>query len=249
MTIREATRSDADVFREIAGRSLRSSYEFLDQETIDTAVDQWYSEERAAELLEEDDWLVYVAEEDDEVVGYIQARLVPGPDRVGVIHWLHVDPDYRSRGIGTDLFEHVTGEFEDRDVDRIEGVVLAGNEEGATFYDTHGFELARTRTVEIGDDTHVEHVYADDAGAADRREVEAFETPDGETVYVAYDEADVGSEGLFHVAYLSPDHEERYGWFCANCETVDVAMSTMGRLVCNECGNARKATRWDAAYL
>jgi hypothetical protein len=26
-------------------------------------------------------------------------------------------------------------------------------------------------------------------------------------------------------------------------------MDSMGRIVCNNCGNKRKATRWDASYL
>ncbi|HET7324804.1 MAG TPA: DUF5816 domain-containing protein, partial [Halococcus sp.] len=44
------------------------------------------------------------------------------------------------------------------------------------------------------------------------------------------------------------DESDKYGYFCANCETLDNAMDTMGRVKCNECGNLRKATRWDATY-
>ena len=36
---------------------------------------------------------------------------------------------------------------------------------------------------------------------------------------------------------------------CGGDEGFDVAMDTMERLECNECGNRRKAARWDAAYL
>lgn len=73
-------------------------------------------------------------------------------------------------------------------------------------------------------------------------------TPDGETVYVATDEGDVGLEGPFYVAYRRPDRTRRYGWFCSNCETFDNAMDPMGRVECNRCGNRRKATSWDSAH-
>jgi len=42
---------------------------------------------------------------------------------------------------------------------------------------------------------------------------------------------------------------DRYGYYCGNCDRLANAMDSMGRVECNECGNARKPTRWDAAYL
>lgn len=58
-----------------------------------------------------------------------------------------------------------------------------------------------------------------------------------------------GSRGAFYPAYLDPDGGRRFGWFCANCGSTDAAMDPMGRISCDRCGNRRKATRWDAAYL
>lgn len=72
--------------------------------------------------------------------------------------------------------------------------------------------------------------------------------PDGTTVFVTRKEGERGSKGAFFVAYLSRDQNERYGWFCGNCETFDNAMDTMGRIKCNHCGNIRKPTEWDAAH-
>ena len=72
--------------------------------------------------------------------------------------------------------------------------------------------------------------------------------PDGRTVYVTRDEGDRGSKGPFYVAYLSSDRAQRYGWVCGQCRSLDTAMDTMGRVVCNECENFRKPTTWDAAH-
>jgi hypothetical protein len=72
--------------------------------------------------------------------------------------------------------------------------------------------------------------------------------PDGSTVYVARDEGERGSKGPFLAAYATPDRERQIGWFCTNCETMDNAMDTMGRIVCNVCDNLRKPDEWDAAH-
>ncbi len=77
--------------------------------------------------------------------------------------------------------------------------------------------------------------------------MDARTVEDGVTVYVGREGAR-GSKGPFLVAYESADGEERYGWFCTNCEGVDAAMDSMGRVECNQCGNLRKPTEWDAAH-
>lgn len=78
--------------------------------------------------------------------------------------------------------------------------------------------------------------------------METRTTADGETVYVDPEESRVGSKGPFYVVYRADDGEERYGYFCTACETFNNTMDTMGRIVCNECGNTRKPEEWDAAH-
>ncbi len=78
--------------------------------------------------------------------------------------------------------------------------------------------------------------------------MQSWSTDDGDTVYVSETDGDKGSKGPFLVAYESPDFERRYGWFCTNCESFDNAMDAMGRIKCNQCGNFRKPTEWDAAH-
>ncbi|WP_435358764.1 DUF5816 domain-containing protein [Haloarchaeobius sp. DFWS5] len=73
-------------------------------------------------------------------------------------------------------------------------------------------------------------------------------TDDGETVYVSRREGDRGDKGPFFVTYRTSNQERKYGYFCGNCQTFDNAMDSMGRIKCNECGNMRKPTEWDAAH-
>ena len=78
--------------------------------------------------------------------------------------------------------------------------------------------------------------------------MQTWSTDDGKTVYVSETDGDRGSKGPFLVAYESSDAECRYGWFCTNCESLETAMDSMGRIKCNQCGNFRKPTEWDAAH-
>lgn len=77
--------------------------------------------------------------------------------------------------------------------------------------------------------------------------MESRTTSDGVSVLVSTEEWEVGSKGPFFIVYRS-EADERYGFLCSNCDTFDNTMDTMGRIVCNKCGNTRKADEWDAAH-
>jgi ribosomal protein S27AE len=51
------------------------------------------------------------------------------------------------------------------------------------------------------------------------------------------------------VVFAEEEVDDRYGYFCSNCNTLANAMDSMGRIECDSCGNVRKPLRWDAAYL
>lgn len=71
-------------------------------------------------------------------------------------------------------------------------------------------------------------------------------TGEGDPVEVHPTERTRGTAAPFYAAYRE---DERYGWMCGACQSLDVAVDPMGRFECNECENTRKPTEWDAAYL
>jgi hypothetical protein len=73
-------------------------------------------------------------------------------------------------------------------------------------------------------------------------------TLDGRTHYVDCEQTVRGSKGPFFVVYTDERAEQRWGYLCGNCETVDNAMDAMGRLKCNHCANIKKPDEWDAAH-
>lgn len=71
---------------------------------------------------------------------------------------------------------------------------------------------------------------------------------DGTRLFVARDEAESGVEGPLYVVYRSEARETRWGFWCSNCDSLAVAVDTMGRIRCNDCGNLHRAEEWDAAH-
>ncbi|MFB6096781.1 MAG: GNAT family N-acetyltransferase [Haloferacaceae archaeon] len=252
MDLREATTEDVDEIRTVATQSMTASYgHALGEEIIDAAVDRWYDEAQLGDDLADEDTVFVVAVENGTVVGFAQSYVVRRRDLVGEIDWLHVAPDHRGHGIGDQLLARVEQELVEHGVERIEARVLEENEAGAGFYEEHGFDRIGDRDVDIADRSFSEQLYSKFPEAAGGRQVliESREGPDGQQLFIALDESERASKAPFYPAYRDRDREDRYGYFCSNCESFDVAVDSMERVECNECGNRRKPSRWDAAYL
>lgn len=248
MQFREATPDDVDSIRRVAQASLEASYApALDKDRIENAFEHWYNHDRVVSRLEAPEVQYYVLD-DGEVVAFSECEHDEA-DEVGELHWLHVHPDHRGHGYGQRLLEETERALFDRGATRIEGYVLAVNQAGNEFYQEHGFHKTGERTVDMGTDTITEHTYLklpDDTGPIALTEPRNLES--GTTVYVAFDERERGSDAPFYVAYSDEDRDVRYGYYCANCDAIDVSMDTMERITCNQCGNTRKPTVWDATY-
>ena len=250
MDLRDATTADVDGIRETARASLTASYgHALPPKLIEEAVESWYDAEEVRESLDGDDAVFVVAVEDGAVVGFVQSYFVERREPVGELDWLHVHPDHRGEGVGDDLLRRAEAEHIDRGAERVEGRVLAANEAGAEFYEGSGFAEVGERTVDIGGESFIERVYARFPGGDGEQVVTESRVADGEQVYVAYDEPERASMAPFYATYSDRDRERRRGYLCGNCEGTDVAIDTMDRVHCSDCGNERKASRWDAAYL
>lgn len=74
-------------------------------------------------------------------------------------------------------------------------------------------------------------------------------TADGEEVYLHPDRAERGKKGTFVPTFRDRERTQPHGWICENCESDDVAVDTMERMVCNGCGNAARPKNWDSGYL
>ncbi|MFB6069707.1 MAG: GNAT family N-acetyltransferase [Halanaeroarchaeum sp.] len=248
MAVREATAGDAADIRDVARKSLLASYTgALDGETIEEAIEEWYGGDRIEHLLTMETELFLVGLVDDEIAGFAEMTVSDATD-VGAIQWLHVDPDYRDEGVGSELLAAAEELLLERGVDRIEGAVLAANQTGADFYEDHGYVRGADQETTIAGETFTERRYLRFPEGEPAALTEARQTDEG-TVYVALDEHEIGSRGDFYVAYTDVERNNRYGYYCNNCDSVNTSMDAMGKIECNDCNNKRKPSRWDAAYL
>lgn len=249
MRIRAGTPNDFPGMRDVANRSLAASYDdVLDAEARQRAVESWYGADQSppsvlAEEMDDGRTVVLVAEEDGEIAGFAQAFLAEG---VGCIEWIHVRPDRRDEGVGDDLRARIEELLAERGADRIEARVIEANEAGRAFYEARGYELESTRQIRIGEERVSELTLVADAGGSDH--AEPVETGERQDVEIATDEAEHGTKGPFHPTFSEESREERLGWHCGACDSLDVNMGTMGEIVCDDCGNQRRPRRWDAAY-
>lgn len=247
MEIRSLAPDDATALRQLARRSLESGYAtVLPKQVIDDAVEEWYSEEAIESYLADDEMAFVIGEIEGEVVGFCQRHVVEDFGK-GRILWLHVDPDHRGIGIGSDLLGAAIDRLHDRGIETVTAVVLADHDAGVAFYEANGFHKLADRQVEIGGERFRELIMREERSPEEPLELRIDET--GDELYVDLAETDRGSIAPFCPVYRDPDREHRYGWFCTACESLETAMDPMGRINCASCDNARRPTRWDAAYL
>jgi ribosomal protein S18 acetylase RimI-like enzyme len=242
MEIREVRPSDRPAIRDVARRSMQASYP-LDRTTIIKAVDEWYDENRLRDMIEDENKVILVAEKDGQVVGFSDSTITG--ETTGELLWLNVDPAYRGENIGVDLYRATKNHLATLGASNIRGRVLEDNAGGNSFYRSQGLVQVGTEEVEIDGTPHVENVY----GEVDAARMEEIDLDDGTSAYVDHESEETGSIDAFHVVYTDRDGEEIYGYWCAKCENLANAMDPSGRIQCDICGNARKPTRWDAAYL
>jgi len=241
MEIREATKGDRPAIRDVARRSLLTSYT-LGPKAINGAISEWYDENRLKEKLADDEALLLVGEIDGQVVAFSES-VITG-DTVAELHWLHVDPDSRGENLGVKLFEATRDHLTDQGITTLQGRVLADNSGGNAFYVEQGLSKVGTEQVDIDGTTYLENVYAE----VETEGLEPYET-DGQTVYINKNNTERGSIAPFYMVYTEDTGTDIYGYWCSSCSDLANAMDAMGRIQCDNCGNARKPTRWDSAYL
>ena len=241
MEIRKADLRDRPAIRDVARRSLQASYS-LEPSAIAAAIRKWYDEDHLAEALSDEDKLLLVVDVDGQVVGFSESLITD--DDSAQLSWLHIDPFHRGENYGEALFKATQDHLEAQGITTLQGRVLADNRDGPAFYEGQGLSKVGESEVEIDGENHIEYIYAN----IEARGIEPQEL-DGETRYVDYDNTKTGSFGPFYPIYNDQLGQELYGNLCSNCGHAPVGMDTMGRLKCDECNNASRPTRWDAAYL
>lgn len=139
VTVRKAELGDVPAVQRVARRAWETAYgDFLDAETIDRAMSEWYGDATVRDRITRDSGLFLVAETDDRVGGYVDASLQNGDAVVGA---LNVDPDWWREGVGSRLLDRAVGALAERGAERVRARALAANDVGRSFYESRGFTV------------------------------------------------------------------------------------------------------------
>ena len=84
--------------------------------------------------------IMIVAEQDDEVIGFIAGHLTRRFHCDGELQWINVSPDHRGQGVATDLLRELADWFASNNAHRICVDVQPRNADARTFYTRHGAE-------------------------------------------------------------------------------------------------------------
>jgi GNAT superfamily N-acetyltransferase len=278
MELREPEDADAPRLRELARSAMTAAYA-LGPRQLDTIVEARFDEEALTDAFASEDRVVLLAEngesevsDEPTVVGFVTGERREGGGEIG---WLFVDPEHRGRGVGTQLFEAGADALRGSDTGDLTATALEANTEGGTFFERLGLERTDERRVEIGEESLVEYVYAeertaekgdtettngierdamDDADVADadlpgaetRGDVTLARTDDGTQVYLDREETESGVEAPFLIAYADEAYTDRYGYYCGNCGSLDTVLDESERIECADCGNVRAERLADA---
>lgn len=250
MELRSVATDDGDAIRDVAQRSFRASYS-LSPRDIEEVIEAQLSDDALAGRIEDGESVVLVAEDEGKVVGFIDGAVA---GEVGELRWLHVAPEDRGRGAGTELVERAQSELSDRGASSFEFRVLAANSEGTAFAEHFDLERADRTEIDFGGEEYIEHVYSSEAEAEDvdrapnepSIDVPETVTVDGDELTVT-DEEVPGDEAPFFV--LTRGNDDRYGFLCSNCGNTDPTVDELDRVKCDECGNLHRPDEWDGGYL
>jgi ribosomal protein S18 acetylase RimI-like enzyme len=151
VTIRRATRGDARVLARLNGpiqalHAAAQPYLFKPAAMTPELVAHFDAELARPELV------AFIADADDEPVGYAVAAVVERPDnpftyafRYLLLDALSVNPEHRRRGIGTALVAAVLGLAREQGISHVWLNVYDFNQEALAFYTRQGFRSLHYR--------------------------------------------------------------------------------------------------------
>jgi diamine N-acetyltransferase len=153
IVIRSARPNEAARLRELGVTGWETTYsDFLQPENRQAYLSgPFWSAERLRVLTEHKECWVLVAEIDGTVTGFL--TLEPHPSGATELTRFYVDPTYRGRGIGQQLWEDARDRLQTRGTGAILVNVFGDNRAGRRFYERLGFTLIEETTTVVGSQT------------------------------------------------------------------------------------------------
>ena len=144
MHIRQATPADIAGIRAVRVSAWYDTYPgIVPDGYIPWALEKWWQPETLKRYVVSDQFIVLVAEYDQQIVGMAHAQL--RPDQTAILWRLYVEQAYRGQGIGSQLMQGV----QDRLPSETRWLLIEyyqQNKRAAAFYAAQGFVFDRLET-------------------------------------------------------------------------------------------------------
>ena len=126
-----------------------------DEKQYDLGIDENFVVTNMYEnYIEDSNKLIIVAEENNEIVGYLYGIIKPKDDTykyiIAKLDALYIDNNYRNKGIATSLIDHFKKWAISKDANRLEVNVWSNNIKAKHLYEKNNFKTtSETLTVDI----------------------------------------------------------------------------------------------------
>jgi ribosomal protein S18 acetylase RimI-like enzyme len=149
--LRSAAPADADRCKELGVLGWETTYaSYVHEHNRRAYLDgEFWSIEQLKAVLGDELAVNLIAELDGQTVGFITTEKLE--DGRYEVTRLYVDPETRSRGVGTRLLTAVFDELRARGVAEVLVNAFGDNHAGRRFYERHGFELIEDTWTTVGD--------------------------------------------------------------------------------------------------
>lgn len=153
MELRSAESSEAaKIVRELWLSLAREMENVSDYNRLEDNLDLESTIEHKKDTIRSENSYMFVAEEGEEMIGFISAKIEESipifarGDKLKIDE-MYVRPEFRREGVASELMDRVEETAEDKDVETLELSVDVENDSAQELYRNHGFEAGRKRMI------------------------------------------------------------------------------------------------------
>lgn len=137
--IREASVKDLDQLGPLVAASNLYQKKELEREPVNEKTIVANTRQTVTDFLQKDDWCYFVAQEEDQTVGYVLVSVDNAYAKSGSLSDLYVVPAKRRQGIARSLIEKGLGWLKEQQVNSVTIAVHQDNESALKLYRSFGF--------------------------------------------------------------------------------------------------------------
>lgn len=139
--IRPVVEKDANDIKRVAEQAWYEAHApIIGEEIVAEFLEQYYDIDSLREVIDRDEWIMYVADAGEEVVGFVSGG--PDSDEPELLHLnrVYVAPEHWGNSIGGRLLDAFEEDATRQEFDRVKLRVMVDNDQAVGFYESAGYD-------------------------------------------------------------------------------------------------------------